>query len=90
MQLLLISLSFISSKVNVHLIIHAHVDAGWVRTFENIYKNTGKKILDTLTDALYDEEKYKFNWADHIFLERWWQDIDEEKKAKFKAIIERK
>jgi ATP-dependent RNA circularization protein (DNA/RNA ligase family) len=47
---------FNSTTVHVHLIIHAHVDAGWVRTFESIYKNTGKKILDTLTDALYDNK----------------------------------
>ena len=72
------------------MIIHAHADAGWVRTFENIYKNTGLKILNTLTDALYDNERYKFNWADLMFFERWWSEIDENKKSKFKTILKRK
>ena len=70
--------------------MHAHADAGWVRTFESIYENTGRKILDTLTEALYKNENYRFNWADLIFLERWWQDINTEKKNKFKTILERK
>jgi len=67
-----IFLSLTSQRVIVHLIMHAHTDAGWVRTFENIYKNTGSKILTTVTEELFKNEDFRFNWADHIFLERWW------------------
>jgi len=40
--------------------------------------------------VLYDNEKYRFNWADLIFLERWWQEIDDVKKKKFRVVLERK
>ena len=48
------------------------------------------KILNSMTDILFENLDYRFNWADLIFLERWWQEIDETKKMKFKAILERK
>jgi lysosomal alpha-mannosidase len=43
-----------------------------------------------LTDALYDNEKYRFNWADLMFIERWWYETTEDKRHKFRTILERK
>jgi hypothetical protein len=38
---------------------------------ESIYKTPSKAVLDTVTDALYDDKRLKFNFADNIFLDRW-------------------
>jgi hypothetical protein len=66
------------------------MDPGWARTMENIYKTTGKSIMESMTDELYNDESLRFNWADNIFLERWWYETTDDMRHKFMTIVERK
>jgi hypothetical protein len=58
----------------VHIMHHSHIDAGWMSDMNTIYNNDGKRIISSMTDALYSNEKWKFNFADIIFLDRWWRE----------------
>ena len=53
---------------------HSHIDAGWIFNMEEVYKTDGEKIITGVTNALFDDEYLRFNFADIAFLERWWRD----------------
>jgi hypothetical protein len=50
----------------------------------------GRKFFNSITETLYQNEKYRFNLAEIVFLERWLKEANKEQKQKFKAIVDRK
>jgi hypothetical protein len=58
----------------VHFMHHSHIDAGWMTDLDNIYNNDGRNIISSVTEALYNDPKLKFNFADIIFLDRWFNE----------------
>ena len=73
----------------VHAIPHTHLDAGWFETFENLHYNLVKPILDSLLIALEQNPRYRFNWAEVGFLEKWWTEVSEQDRKRFKKLVDR-
>ena len=76
MKSLIFVLYFISFsqqlKYMVHIMHHSHIDAGWMQDMPTLYAAYGRNILNSVTDALFANEDLKFNFADIIFLDKWW------------------
>ena len=62
----------------IHAIPHTHLDAGWFDTFENLHYNLVNPLLDSLLIALEQNPRYRFNWAEVGFLQKWWADKRDE------------
>jgi alpha-mannosidase II len=74
--------------VNVHIIAHSHCDPGWLETFEGYYTKRVNKILTNVVQELSKNAKRRFVWSEISFFDRWWNDIDEQLKSKFRALLE--
>ncbi|EGG17941.1 hypothetical protein DFA_08942 [Cavenderia fasciculata] len=81
---------FPQERLNVHLIMHSHDDAGWLKTFEEYYQDQVKSILSSIVKALSIDPKRRFNWSEIIFLERWWREQGDDMKQTFKHLVQTK
>ena len=72
--------------VVLHVIPHSHCDPGWLMTFEDYYKSTVWRILDTVVHALEVNSSRRFNWVEVCYLERWWRDQGESQREKVRKL----
>ena len=64
----------------VHVVPHSHCDAGYTKTFEDLYTNDVKSILDTVVEALLAESDRRFVWEEVSFFSVWWRQASEVQK----------
>jgi hypothetical protein len=65
-------LSVHPQKYLLHVMPHSHLDAGWLNSMEGNYNAVGREIISSVTNALYADPELRFNFADIVFLEYWW------------------
>jgi len=60
--------------------------AGWIKTFEDYYRRQTKNILTLMTNALAEDSRKKFIWAEISYLDLWWRDQSDTMKERFKRL----
>ncbi|KAJ6801340.1 alpha-mannosidase 2 [Iris pallida] len=75
-------------KLKVFVVPHSHNDPGWKLTVEEYYDRQSRHILDTIVEALSKDKRRKFIWEEMSYLERWWRDSTDEKRAMFAKLVE--
>ncbi|KAH7722410.1 mannosidasealphaclass 2Amember 2 [Aphelenchoides avenae] len=73
--------------LHVFVVMHSHVDPGWLRTFEEYYNYKVKDILNNTCDFLTKHEDLRFIWSEMSFLERWWQDANETRRSQLRSLV---
>ncbi|KAH3893393.1 alpha-mannosidase 2x-like [Dreissena polymorpha] len=73
--------------MTVYIIPFSHVDPGYGMTLEQYYSSMTKHTLDNLVVKLEQYPNMTFQWAETVFLERWWRDISPETKATFRRLV---
>ena len=84
---LLAVLALSCAAKTVFLAPHSHCDAGWTSTFEQYYVTRVRDILNSVTDELWGNASKVFNWAELGYLNRWWQDGDTVRQARFTQLV---
>ncbi|XP_052106571.1 alpha-mannosidase 2-like isoform X1 [Mytilus californianus] len=79
----------IPEKLNVILIPHSHNDAGWLRTLEEYYIYTTKKILNNMVIKLKQYPNMTFVWAESVFLSMWWNELEDDTKVHVRNLVKR-
>ncbi|XP_045166966.2 alpha-mannosidase 2x-like [Mercenaria mercenaria] len=74
--------------LEVLLIPFSHVDPGYGLTLENYYQRMSKHTLNNMVTKLEQYSDLTFQWAETIFLERWWRDISDDMKTRVRALIQ--
>uniref|UniRef100_A0AC34Q5P7 Alpha-mannosidase n=1 Tax=Panagrolaimus sp. JU765 TaxID=591449 RepID=A0AC34Q5P7_9BILA len=79
----------ISTKdlLSIHVVMHSHVDPGWLETFEEYYNDKVHSILNLTVKHLNENPDMRFIWSEMSFLERWWRDATEEQKTQAKKLV---
>jgi hypothetical protein len=58
----------------VHLVPHSHCDAAYKKTFEEYYETEVRHILNSVLDALSQDNSRRFLWSETSYLVKWWKD----------------
>mmetsp|Transcript_31306 Transcript_31306/g.88754 ORF Transcript_31306/g.88754 Transcript_31306/m.88754 type:complete len:682 (-) Transcript_31306:2131-4176(-) len=81
--------------INIHLVSHTHLDAGWLKTVDQYYAGTNNSIheagvqyiFDSVFSALQQSPDRKFTLCEVGFFQRWWVQQDERRKAAFRLLV---
>ena len=76
--------------LNIHVVMHSHVDPGWLSTFEEYFDDKVHSILNLTVQHLSENQDMRFIWSEMSFLERWWRTATVEQKEKMKQIVKDK
>ena len=76
--------------LNIHVVMHSHVDPGWLWTFEEYFNDKVHSILNLTVHHLDTHSDMRFIWSEMSFLERWWTSAAPEQKEQMKKIINEK
>lgn len=74
-------------EVKVFIVPFSHVDPGYGNTMEGYYRSRTKETLNSMVRKLEQYKNLTFQWAETVFLERWWRDISGEVKEKVRQLI---
>ncbi|EJD74390.1 glycosyl hydrolase family 38 protein [Loa loa] len=74
-------------RLEVIVVPHSHNDPGWIRTFEEYYETHTRNILNNMLNHLQKMDEMRFVYAEISFFERWWAEIDEEKRELVKGLL---
>ncbi|CAG4967828.1 unnamed protein product [Colias eurytheme] len=81
--------------LNVHIIAHSHMDAGWVKTFDEYYYGTKTTIStanvqliyhSVLSELLHDKRR-KFTFSETAYFWRWWKEQRAATRSTFKSLV---
>lgn len=67
-------LSFSANDVPVvHVIPHSHCDAGYRESFDEYWMSSVHSIIDSVLEALSQDQSKRFVWEEVSFLSTWWK-----------------
>ncbi|XP_026322545.1 lysosomal alpha-mannosidase-like [Hyposmocoma kahamanoa] len=82
--------------LNVHLIAHSHMDAGWVKTFDEYYygSRTGvstanvQLIFHSVLSELLHDKRRKFTFSETAYFWRWWKEQRPGTRSTFRSLVQ--
>ncbi|KAH3804225.1 hypothetical protein DPMN_132507 [Dreissena polymorpha] len=78
-----------SDILNVFLVPFSHADPGYGLTFEQYYSQKTSRTLNLMVQKLLQYPNMTFQWAETVFLARWFRDLNDETKENVRALIKR-
>ena len=73
--------------INVHVVPHSHMDAGWLLTYEGYYSAKVSRILQNVVTSLKNSHERTYTLGDISFFKHFYDKLTAEKKDEVKALI---
>ncbi|XP_012875838.1 PREDICTED: alpha-mannosidase 2 [Dipodomys ordii] len=77
-----------TEPLQVFVVPHSHNDPGWVKTFNDYFRDKTQYIFNNMVLKLKEESSRKFMWSEISYLSKWWDIIDVPKKEAVKSLLQ--
>ena len=61
--------------------------SGWIKTFQDYYAQQTRHILTSVVNALEEDQRRRFIWAEISFFDLWWNEQSAERKELTKKLV---
>ena len=83
--------SFIYSDIDFHLILHSHMDPGWLSTYDQYYERKVRNIYNFILKYLLENPDRTFVYVEIINFKRWYTlDINDYQRQQVKDLVKSK
>ncbi|XP_064614466.1 alpha-mannosidase 2x-like [Liolophura sinensis] len=76
------------SPLTVLIIPHSHNDPGWLRTLDDYFSTSTKKIFDLMLEKLEAHPDMRMVWAETVFLALWYEQASVENRTSLKKLVD--
>ena len=76
-----------SGPLKVFVVPHSHCDPGWIKTFDEYFKQQTRGILTSVFNALTKDSRRKFIWAEISYFEWWWREQSSATQTRFRKLL---
>ncbi|XP_043769698.1 alpha-mannosidase 2 [Cervus elaphus] len=77
-----------TKPLQVFVVPHSHNDPGWLKTFDDYFREKTQYIFNNMVVKLKEDPRRKFIWSEISYLWKWWETIDIQKKDAVKSLLE--
>ncbi|XP_067587501.1 alpha-mannosidase 2 [Pseudorca crassidens] len=77
-----------TKPLQVFVVPHSHNDPGWLKTFDDYFREKTQYIFNNMVIKLKEDPRRKFMWSEISYLSKWWETIDIQKKDAVKSLLE--
>ncbi|XP_036742744.2 alpha-mannosidase 2 isoform X1 [Manis pentadactyla] len=77
-----------TKPLQVFVVPHSHNDPGWLKTFNDYFREKTQYIFNNMVVKLKEDPRRKFMWSEISYLSKWWDTIDTQKKDAVKSLLE--
>ena len=70
----------VAATIKVHFVPHSHMDAGWLKTYDEYYEGEVSKIFKSVFRELQNQPKYTYTLGDILFFRRYYSELQKDKE----------
>ncbi|KAM4868807.1 alpha-mannosidase 2 [Urocitellus parryii] len=75
-------------SLQVFVVPHSHNDPGWLKTFNEYFREKTHYIFNNMVIKLKEDSSRKFMWSEISYLSKWWDIVDTQKKEAVKRFLQ--